>query len=114
MVAAALDPVDAEDFNADTVLAVRQACAQANMPRLRPRALVLDSAYYSNLLGDPKISHSYLMQMSQPSLMEARIPRVYGFDIYETTILPANSESLVGFRRPSARDGRGHALSPTH
>jgi hypothetical protein len=104
--AAALDPVEAEDFNADTVLAVRQACAQANMP-VSDRALVLDSAYYSNLLGDPKISHSYLMQMSQPSLMEARIPRVYGFDIYETTILPANSESLVGF----AAHPRGMAVA---
>jgi hypothetical protein len=61
------------------------------------RALVLDSAFYSNLLGDERISFSYLMQMSQPTLMEARIPRLYGFDIYETTILPGNSENLAGF-----------------
>jgi hypothetical protein len=94
--APAIDPVDAEDFDSSTVLAVRKACAQANMP-VTDRALILDSAYYSNLLGDPKISHSYLMQMSQPALMEARIPRVYGFDVYETTILPDNSQNLVGF-----------------
>ena len=59
------------------------------------------------MLGDDKISHSYLTQMSQPSLMEARIPRVYGFDIYETTILPENGEKLVGF----AAHPRGLAIA---
>jgi hypothetical protein len=29
--------------------------------------------------------------------MEARIPRIYGFDVYETTIMPDNGENLVGF-----------------
>jgi len=71
------------------------------------RSLILDDAYYSNLLGDDKISHSYLTQMSQPSLMEARIPRVYGFNIYETTILPENGEKLVGF----AAHPRGLAIA---
>lgn len=86
----------ATGFDADQVLAIRQACAAANMP-VTDRALILDSAYYSSLLGDAKISHSYLMQMAQPSLMEAKIPRIYGFDVYETTIMPANAENLVGF-----------------
>jgi hypothetical protein len=104
--AAAGDPVLAEDFTADTVLAIRKACAAANMP-VTDRALILDSAYYSALLGDPKIAHSYLMQMSQPTLMEARIPRVYGFDIYESTILPGNTENLVGF----AAHPRGMAVA---
>lgn len=94
--ASAIPAVLAEAFDSATVLAIRQACAAVNMP-VSERALVLDSAYYSNLLGDAKISHSYLMQMSQPSMMEARIPRVYGFDVYETTILPDNTENLVGF-----------------
>ena len=39
--------------------------------------------------------------------MEARIPRVYGFDIYETTILPENGEKLVGF----AAHPRGLAIA---
>jgi hypothetical protein len=92
----AIPALAATDFDADAVLAIRQACATANMP-VSDRALILDSAYYSNLLGDAKISHSYLMQMAQPSLMEARIPRIYGFDVYETTIMPPNAEDLVGF-----------------
>jgi hypothetical protein len=104
--APAITAIAAEDFNADTVLAIRKACAQANMP-ISDRALILDSAYYSTLLGDPKVSHSYLMQMAQPSLMEARMPRIYGFDVFETTILPGNTERLVGF----AAHPRGMALA---
>ena len=92
----ALDPVEATAFDASSVLKIREACAAVNMPASE-RALILDDAYYSNLLGDDKISYSYLMQMSQPSLMEARIPRLYGFDVYESTIIPPNGENLVGF-----------------
>lgn len=92
----AIDPIDATEFNSDTVLEMRKVCSAVNMPS-SDRALILDSSYYSNLLGDPKVSHSYLMQMAQPSLMEARMPRIFGFDVYETTILPGNTEDLVGF-----------------
>lgn len=93
-------------FDASKVLKVRETCAAKNMP-VAERSLILDDSYYSNLLGDDKISHSYLTQMSQPVLMEARIPRIYGFDIYETTILPENDEKLVGF----AAHPRGMAVA---
>lgn len=93
-------------FDASKVLRIREACAAKNMP-VSERSLILDDAFYTNLLGDEKISHSYLTQMSQPALMEARIPRVYGFNIYETTILPENGEKLVGF----AAHPRGLAIA---
>jgi len=92
----AIPAVAAEDFDASSVLGIRGACAQAKMPTTE-RSLILDDSYYTALLGDPKISHSYLTQMSQPSLMEARIPRIYGFDIFDTIVLPDNGEQLVGF-----------------
>jgi hypothetical protein len=94
--AAALEETAASDFDADSVLGVRAACAQAKMPTTE-RSLILDDAYYTALLGDQRVSHSYLTQMSQPALMEARIPRIYGFDIYDTIVLPENDEKLVGF-----------------
>jgi len=94
--ATAIPSVAAADFDSTHVLGIRGACAKVKMPTSE-RALILDDAYYTALLGDPKISHSYLSQMSQPSLMEARIPRVYGFDIYDTIVLPDNKEKLVGF-----------------
>ena len=102
----AIPALAATAFDAAKVLKIREACAAKNMP-VSERSIILDDAFYSNLLGDDKISHSYLTQMSQPSLMEARIPRVYGFDIYETTILPENGEKLVGF----AAHPRGLAIA---
>lgn len=102
----AIPALVAAAFDAAKVLKIREACAAKHMP-VSERSLILDDAFYSNLLGDDKISHSYLTQMSQPSLMEARIPRVYGFDIYETTILPENGEKLVGF----AAHPRGLAIA---
>jgi len=99
-------------FDADGVLAIRSECAGINMPATE-RSLILDSAYYSALLGDQRIAHSYLMQMSQPSLMEGRIPRVYGFDIHETTIMPDNGEELTGFTaHPSGMAIAMRYLSP--
>ena len=102
----AIPALTATGFDASKVLKIREACAAKNMP-VSERSLILDDSFYTNLLGDDKISHSYLTQMSQPSLMEARIPRVYGFDIYETTILPENGEKLVGF----AAHPRGLAIA---
>ena len=40
--------------------------------RLGASATIAADAYYTALLGDERVSHSYLAQMSQPSLMEAR------------------------------------------
>lgn len=94
--AAAIPGLAAGDFDAATVLLLRGVCASRNMP-VASRNLILNDAYYTNLLGDPKISQSYLTQMSAPAMVEARIPRIYGFDVYETTIMPDNAENLVGF-----------------
>jgi len=88
--------LEAAEFDSAKVLAVRAACASRKMP-VTERSLILDSAYYSNLLGDPKVSQSYLMQVSQPAFQEAKVPRIYGFDVHETTILPDNAEELIGF-----------------
>lgn len=104
--APALQAIAAAAFDSTKVLKLREACAAINMP-VAERSLILDGSYYSALLGDPKISQSYLVQVSQPSFQEARVPRIYGFDIYETTILPHNNEKLVGF----AAHPRGLAIA---
>ncbi len=104
--AESITPLDATAFDAAKVLALRGVCAAANMP-LSERALILSDSYYTNLLGDPKVSQSYLMQMSQPALIEAKIPRISGFDVYESVIIPDNGERLVGF----AAHPRGMAVA---
>ena len=61
------------------------------------RALVLDGAYFTNLLGDDIVAKSFMLPIAQPGIVEAQIRRLAGFDIFETTILPENGEKLVGF-----------------
>ena len=83
-------------FDYKKILAVREACSAVKMP-VSDRALVLDGAYYTNLLGDEIVAKSFMVPIAQPGVVEAQIRRLAGFDIYETVILPENGEKLAGF-----------------
>jgi hypothetical protein len=82
-------------FDYKKVLGVRESCANARMPST-DRALVLDAAYFSNLLGDDIVAKSFMTPVALPGVVDGHIRRLAGFDVYETTILP-NTEKLVGF-----------------
>ncbi len=86
----------ASAFDYKKVLSIREACSIAKMP-VTDRALVLDGAYFTNLLGDEIVAKSFMAPIAQPGVVEAQIRRLAGFDIFETTILPENGEKLVGF-----------------
>ena len=86
----------ASAFDYKKILAIREACSLAKMP-VSDRALVLDGAYFTNLLGDEIVAKSFMAPTAQPGVVEAQIRRLAGFDIFETTILPENGEKLVGF-----------------
>ena len=90
------NPVAAGNFDYKKVLAVREACSNAKMP-VSDRSLVLDGAYFTNLLGDEIVAKSFMPAVAQPGVVEAQIRRLAGFDMYETVILPENGEKLVGF-----------------
>lgn len=94
--APAIDPITAANFNYKKVLAVREACSTAKMP-VTDRSLVLDGAYFTQLLGDDIVAKSFMVPIAQPGVVEAQIRRLGGFDIFETVILPENGEKLVGF-----------------
>ena len=94
--APAIDPILAANFNYKKVLAVREACSTAKMP-VTDRSLVLDGAYFTQLLGDDIVAKSFMVPIAQPGVVEAQIRRLGGFDIFETVILPENGEKLVGF-----------------
>ena len=94
--AALTNPVAAGNFDYKKVLAVRKACSKAKMPA-SDRSLVLDGAYFTNLLGDEIVAKSFMPAVLQPGVIEAQIHRLAGFDMYETVILPENGEKLVGF-----------------
>ena len=92
----AIAALAASAFDYKKVLAVREKCAQAKMP-VSDRALVLDSAYFTNLLGDEIVAKSFMTPIAQPGVVEGVIRRLAGFDVYETSILPENGEKLTGF-----------------
>jgi hypothetical protein len=86
----------ASAFDYKKLLAVREACSAVKMP-VTDRSLVLDGAYYTNLLGDDVVAKGFVPQVVQPGIMDAVIRRLAGFDLHETVILPENGEKLVGF-----------------
>ena len=94
--AAAIPAVTAANFDYKKILAVREACSVAKMP-VSDRSLVLDGAYFTNLLGDEIVAKSFMPPIAQPGVVEAQIRRLAGFDIHETVILPENGEKLAGF-----------------
>lgn len=94
--AAAIPAVTAANFDYKKILAIREACSNAKMP-VSDRSLVLDGAYFTNLLGDEIVAKSFMPPIAQPGVVEAQIRRLAGFDIHETVILPENGEKLAGF-----------------
>ncbi len=92
----AINAVAAANFDYKKVLSVREACSNAKMP-VSDRSLVLDGAYFTNLLGDDIVAKSFMPPIAQAGVVEAQIRRLAGFDIFETIILPENGEKLAGF-----------------
>lgn len=93
--APAIDPVTAEDFNYRDIIKIREVCGKAKMPNDQ-RNLILDSSLFSSLLADEIVAKSFISGLAQPGVVEARISRLVGFNVYETNVLPSNNENLVG------------------
>jgi hypothetical protein len=83
-------------FDYRKTLEMREACSSVKMP-ITGRSLILDDAYYTNLLTDDVVSKSFILPLSQPGVIEAQLRRIAGFDVFPSTILPDNGEDLVGF-----------------
>jgi|LakMenEpi03Aug12_release.lakeMendotaPanAssembly.Ray.scaffolds.fasta_scaffold07272_6 hypothetical protein len=85
---------------ADTGLAQLRAARKTLMDRkvdLGMVSLISNSELYSSLLGDSNITQAFQYGGSE-AVREARIPRLYGMDVYETNALPLGGTlSLVGF-----------------
>lgn len=91
----------ASAFDVDAAIDLATACDTANMPE-DMRALVLKETYYSNLLKDQSVTVLQAYGSTGP-LQDGKMPRLAGFDLFKSTIIPGNSENLVGFAvHPSA------------
>jgi len=85
----------AANFDADDVVDLREAAVAANWPA-NMRSLVLDESYVAYLLKDNAIQDASASGSSDP-LIEGSVRRLCGFDLYESTLVPANGENLTGF-----------------
>jgi hypothetical protein len=74
----------------------RKAMVNRGVPTENLSLVVLPDAYES-ILNDPNVSQAFQYGGSE-GVREARIPRLLGMDVYETTVNPIGaSVSLVGF-----------------
>ena len=92
----AIPAIAAEDFGYKTIIKIREACAAAKMPQ-DSRALVLDNSYFSSLLADDIVAKSFISPLAQQGVVEAKVNRIAGFNVFETGCVPDNGENLVGF-----------------
>lgn len=97
----AADVASAEAFSYKTVLQIREACNKAKMPKAG-RALVVNTSLNTALLADDIVARSFISNLAQPGVVEARINRLAGFDVYETDCVPDNGENLAGFAAHSS------------
>lgn len=97
----AADVASAEAFSYKTVLKIREACNKAKMPKAG-RALVVNTSLNTALLADDIVARSFITNLAQPGVVEARINRLAGFDVYETDCVPDNGENLAGFAAHSS------------
>ena len=92
----AIPAISAENFGYKTIIKIREACAAAKMPQ-DSRALVLDNSYFSALLADDIVAKSFITPLAQQGVVEAKVNRIAGFNVFETGCVPDNGENLVGF-----------------
>ena len=92
----AIPAISAEAFGYKTIIKIREACAAAKMPQ-DSRALVLDNSYFSALLADDIVAKSFISPLAQQGVVEAKVNRIAGFNVFETGCVPDNGENLVGF-----------------
>jgi hypothetical protein len=84
----------ATTFDADDVIDIRGVCSAADWPT-DMRSLIIDDAYYTALLKDNALQDASAGGSTDP-LREGATGRLGGFNVYESTLIPRNSENLVG------------------
>lgn len=81
-------------FDSDDIADFRVSCNKAHWPTTG-RALILDSDYDGSLQKEEAIKAAMNYGGSEP-IREGKVPRIAGFDYYESPSIPENGELLKG------------------
>ena len=85
----------AANWKVAQVRAVRRALINDKAPA-DELSLIVDAEIYDSLLGDENITQAFQYGGAE-GIREARIPRLLGMDVYESSVIPLNGVSLAGF-----------------
>lgn len=93
------------------VRSLRKALSADKVP-LDQRSLILDSDLFDGLLSQANLSDASQFG-ARDAIVEGRVPRIYGMNVFEVTSTPSNSISLKGFAvHPNALAVAVRALPP--
>jgi hypothetical protein len=95
------------------VRALRVLLSKADVP-VNERALFLNVDAYDKITADTTMTIANAAYYGGPDVIrEGRVPRLLGFDVFESNIIPGNSENLIGFAvHPSAMAIAIRTLAP--
>jgi hypothetical protein len=100
----------ASTFDYADVVDIKGSCDTAEMPE-NPRSLVLAAGHYNALLKDSVVKDLSVYGLN--ANQTGRVGRLAGFDLFDSTLVPANAQNLVGFAcYPSALIVAMRYLSP--
>lgn len=86
--------VTSGNFDADDAADLAKSLTTQNTMK-SGRSMIIGPAYYAALAKDNAIQAAYAFGGSE-AIRENEVPRVHGFDVYEYTDIPDNSENLEG------------------
>lgn len=84
----------ASAFDSDEVVDIRTDCNTSKWPKAG-RSLIVDSAFDGALLKDPAVKHAFNYGSNGP-IQEGEIPKISGFNYFETPSIPDNGQTLAG------------------
>ncbi len=85
---------DAAGFDADDVADLETTCDEADWPE-SGRSLILKPTYHGAVVKDNAVQGTLGVDQS-PVLSDSRVRRLHNFDLYKSSLIPANGENLVG------------------
>jgi hypothetical protein len=85
-------------FDSDSVVDIDSALDVLYWPDV-DRKMILNNLYYNSLIKDPSVKQAQAIGMAgaDTPVQSGHLPNLLGIEVFESMLVPANSENLVGF-----------------